>query len=235
MKIFPILAAALLVAAAPARAGILEEMAEFERVYIPALALTNQPKAPVVRVEASLKRLVGAMPRFERAFVSQGAELERAIRESQRAALEAEHLLAQNKRAAAHDALERIRPAMMRARGALNIELYVDRLTEFHDVMEELVKLADGGATPVQLRGTFAQASGLWRNAERLRFEPGLFGFDAGGYEKLRAMTLAQREALSALEAALESGERARIVELAQKVKSTFSRIYVSFGDFSGL
>ena len=233
----PILAAfvALLLAPAPATAGVLEDMAGFERVFIPALALTNQPQAPAARVQASVVRLNARLPAFERAFSAHGAELERAIREARAAVLDAERLLAEGRRAESHDALERIRPALMEARGKLNLELYVDRLTEFHDAMEDLVKRAAAGATPTQLRGPLAQASGLWRNAERLRFEPRLFGFDDAGYEKLRGMVTAEREILSALEQAVDAGDRARVGELVKTLKSNFARIYTSFGDFSGL
>jgi len=235
MKMHNAIFAVLFLVSTPAAAGALEEMAEFERVFIPALALTNQPQAPAGRVQASVVRLNARMPDFERSFTAHGPELERAIREARAASLEAERLLAQGRRAESHDALERIRPAMMGARGKLNLELYVDRLTEFHDAMEDFVKRAGGGATPTQLRGPLAQASGLWRNAERLRFEPQLFGLDAAGYEKLRAMVTAEREVLTALEEAVEAGERGRIGELAKTLKSNFARIYTSFGDFRGL
>jgi len=136
----------LALASAAAQAGPVEDMAAFERVYIPALALTNQPQAPAERVAGSLSRLAASWPGLRAAFSGKDEPLEKALRITDTALAQAGQLLAQGKRAEAHEALEAIRPAFLQARRAAGIDLYVDRLTEFHDAMEELVKAAQAGA-----------------------------------------------------------------------------------------
>ncbi len=72
-------------------------MAAFERVFIPALALSNQPKQPVERVEQALHRLKASWPEFRKRFSIEPA-------------------LAAGKRAEAHDVLEGVRLAFFEAR-----------------------------------------------------------------------------------------------------------------------
>jgi len=219
----------LSLASAAAHAGLLEDMAAFERAFIPALALTNQPQQPAERVAASLRRLTGAWPGLRSAFSGRGAALEQAIRAADAALPQAQRLLAEGRRADAHEALESIRPTFLEARRANGIELYVDRLTEFHHVMEETVKAAQGGAP---LRGLLEQASALWTRAERPGFDAALFGFDDAKYAELRRRVQGERETIEALRAALERGETAQVRELAGQMKTRFAQIYVMFGDF---
>jgi hypothetical protein len=133
------------------------------------------------------------------------------------ALLQARDLLAAGKRAEAHDALEGIRLAFLEARRGAGIELYVGRLTEFHDVMEGFVKLAESAASTEQVRAALDQASALWRRAERPDFDARLFGFDAPKYELLRKRIAAERATLDAF-----------------RLKSDFAQVYMMFGDFGG-
>jgi hypothetical protein len=224
-----VLAVALVVASAALHAGTLEDMAAFERVFIPALALTNQPKAPAERVASSLQRLSDAWPGLRERFGGRDARLEQAVRTTDRALADASRLLAEGRRAEAHGALEAIRPAFLEARRAAGIELYVDRLTQFHDVMEEVVKRVEAGQ-PAQ--SPLGEASALWTRAERPGFDPALFGFDEAKYAELRKRVQDEREVIEALDEALVRGDAARSRELAAQLKSRFSQIYAMFGDF---
>jgi hypothetical protein len=217
-----------------AHAGVIEDMAAFERVYIPALALTNQPQAPADRVAGSLARLAAAWPGLRAALSGKGAALEKALRVTDAALPQAQRLLAEGKRAEAHEALEAIRPAFLEARRAAGIDLYVDRLTEFHDAMEELVKAAQSGAPRAQVEPLLEHASGLWTRAERPQFDAKLFGFDDAKYAELRSRVQAGRETLEALRAAIQGGDAARTRELAGALKSRFGAIYVMFGRMNG-
>ena len=208
-------------------------MAAFERVFIPALALTNQPQQPAERVDQALRRLNASWPEFRSRFSTEPA-LAPAASRTERALSHAQELLAAGKRAEAHDVLEGIRLAFLEARRSAGIELYVDRLTEFHDVMEGFVKLAESAASTDQVRAALDQASALWRRAERPAFEARLFGFDAPKYELLRKRIAAERATLDALEQSLVRGERGETRALAGRLKSGFAQIYVMFGDFAG-
>jgi hypothetical protein len=221
----------LLLLPAAAHAGLVDDMAAFERLFIPALALANQPKQPAERVEQALRRLGASWPQFRSRFATEPA-LAAAASRADRALAQAQALLAGGKRAEAHDALEDMRLAFLEARRGAGIELYVDRLTEFHDVMEALVKLAESAAAPEQTRAALAQASALWRRAEQPRFDGALFGFDEAKYELLRKRISAERDILGALEQALARGDPAAARALASQLKSGFAQIYVMFGDF---
>jgi len=222
----------LALSSAAALAGPIEDMVAFERVYIPALALTNQPQAPAERVAGSLSRLAAAWPGLRAAFSGKGEALDKAVRTTDAALGQAERLIAGGKRAEAHEALEAIRPAFLEARRAAGIDLYVDRLTEFHDAMEELVKAAQPGAPRAHLEPLLEHASGLWTRAERPQFDAALFGFDDAKYAELRRRLQGERETIDALRAALEGGDAARTRELAGQLKGRFGQIYAMFGDF---
>jgi hypothetical protein len=225
----------LILSGTSARAGLAEDMAAFERVYIPALALTNQPQAPAGRVSGSVSRFGAAWPGLRSAFSGKGEPFDNAVRATDAALAQAQRLLAEGKRAEAHEALEAVRPAFLRARRAANIDLYVDRLTEFHDAMEELVKAAAGGAPRAQLEPLLRHASELWTRAERPAFDGALFGFSEAKYADLRGRVQDERDTLEALRATLESGDAARTRELAGQLKGRFGQIYAMFGDFAGL
>jgi len=229
-----LLALLVLLTSANARAGLVEDMAAFERIYIPALALTNQPQQPAARVAASVQRLAAAWPGVRQAFVGASEPLARAVRTTDEAIGEAQALLAKGMRVEAHDALERVRPAFVEARRAAGMELYVDRLTEFHDAMEQVVKLAASAAAPGEIRQRLEEASGLWRRAEEPRFEAALFGFDDAKYEQLRKRIGGERALIEALRKALAANDRTQVGALAKEMKAAFSQIYVMFGDFEG-
>lgn len=233
LRAFIVLALALFSAAASA--ALVEDMAAFERAYIPALALTNQPAQPAPRVAASLQRLADAWPRMRAGFAGQSAALDRAVLATDRGIAGAQRFLAAGQRAEAHEALEAIRAAYIEARRVAGIEFYLDRLVEFHDVMEDVVKLATGGASAAEVRVRAEQASGLWRLAERPRFDGALFGFGDAKYGQLRARTVQEREIIEGLLDALLMNDLPRATVLAQEMKGVFSQIYVMFGDFSGL
>ncbi len=219
----------------PAAAGLPEDMAAFERVFIPALALTNQPQAAAPRVDAAMRRLAETWPAFKPRLAAGGPPMDGPLTEAERSIAEAQAKLAGGQRAQAHDALERVRAALMTARAQLGIDLYVDRLTDFHDVMEDFVRLALARGEPTALKPLLERAADLWRPAERMRFAPSLFGLDDADFERIAALVRRERGILQALEADLAAGQRDRVTDGAKQLKTVFSQIYVSFGDFGGL
>ncbi len=228
------LAGLAIIASACAQAGTLDDMASFERVYIPALALTNQPQQPEARVAASLRRLVSAWPSFRERFSREGPQLEKAVLAADRSLEQASALLASGRRSEAHDALESVRAAFIDARRQAGTELYVDRLVAFHDAMEEVVKLVSSGAPAAQVAPRLERASALWHEAERPPFHTELFGFDDAKRSDLTKRIAAERALMDALGPAL-TGDAEEARRLAKEMKESFSRLYVMFGDFSGL
>lgn len=237
MRTIRIWIGALLVAAVvpAANAGVMDDMAGFERVYIPALALTNQPQAPAEKVSAAMKRLSDAWPRFKPLLLAGGPPMAGAVSVAEKAVVDAQAKLQAGKRADAHEALESLRPAFIAARRQVGIDLYVDRLVEFHDVMEEAVKMAETGREPAALKPSLDKASALWTAAEPMKFEPKMFGLDAARVEQIRGMVAKERQILQAVLAAVAANDREKTLAAARQLKGNFSQVYVSFGDFSGL
>lgn len=218
-----------------AQAGTIDDMAAFERVYIPALALTNQPQAPAEKVSTAMKRLSDAWPRFKPLLSAGGPPMAGAVSVAEKAIVDAQAKLQAGKRADAHESLEALRPAFIQARRQLGIDLYVDRLVEFHDVMEEAVKMAEAGREPAALKPSLDESSALWTAAEPMKFQPAMFGLDAVKVEQIRGMVAKERQILQAVLAAVAANDREKTLAAARQLKGNFSQIYVSFGDFAGL
>ena len=224
-------AALALSAAGAAVAGPIEDAVAFDRVYVPALVLTNQPQKPAATAEA-LARLKAAWPKLQAAALNDAA----AIAETDASIREAEKRLSSGSRQAAHDALEGVRLALWKARAARGVDYYPDRLTAFHEVMEQVVDSAAARAFDApKLERELAEASALWSRVEDARFDAALFGFDAERTARLNGLVKKEREILAQLEASLALGNRETLAAGAKALRANFGQTYMLFGDFSGL
>lgn len=226
------IAASALIAAGAAVAGPVEDAVALDRVYIPALVLTNQPQKPAAATNEALARLKAAWPKLQGAALSDAA----AIAETDAKIRTAEKLLAAESRQAAHDALEGVRIALWKARAAHGIDYYPDRLTAFHEAMEKVVDLAAAPAFDVaELKRHLAETSALWSRVEDARFDAALFGFDAERAARLNGLVRKEREILAQLDAGLASGNREAVAAGAKALRGNFAQTYMLFGNFSGL
>ena len=220
-----------------------EIFAEFDRVYIPALALTNQGKLSASR--QALQRLrrhwessqqhiesaLGADDAWDVASVAVQRSLDAATRD-----LEGEQPMA------AHESLEPIREVMTAARRLARIEYPLDLLTDFHATMELIAKPA-AERSPGQLDreyldrlpGYLSRAVLQWRRVENTSFAPVLSGMDPGRSDAIGAQIQSVRVALIALREAMAHNDREATVRAAKGLKPPFAQLYMSFGDFREL
>ena len=157
--------------------------AELDRVYIPALALTNQQKQKPS--EAAIARLIAEAPAIaDNAAAVLGHRPERWSTIGD-AIEKAQQLVAEGELMEAHETLEPIRDQLLEERKGLALPYPVDLLNEYHVVMEEIVKPATK-ATP-RRRGRR-----LHRPLERNR-RRGLGPLGTGGADQLRPALLRVR------------------------------------------
>lgn len=237
-----VLGAAALAVGLNAYAGPLEDMAAFDAAYIPALVLTNQPKREAAeRAMAKLdqaligfKQRVPEPLRADKLFAAELAQVEKCISDAARIMGSGGSLTA------AHDALEPVRQILLVARRRNGLQYYPDYLTEFHDVMEDLVLAAKKGvplddAQRDEVSTLLARADVAWMKVETVKYDPAVYALDAERSERLKAGITAERERLDELRRLQDGGDWARWVEQAPALKSGFSRVFALFGDFNGL
>ena len=236
---------AIAMAATPACAGVHEDMVALDRAYVPALALTNQPKAEPA--QKALAKLRSAWNRFNGTYATapsgyeaatwakSGAEVEAAI-------TAAEKSMAAGRSAAAHDDLERVRDSQFALRRASRQPYFMDDLTAYHAAMEAIaspaaaktaatISDADIAAIVAALPG----AKRTWQDVLANRAQAGKHGLSVDTEPLVQRDIDATTQILADLDAALATGDRARIAEKAMASKPAFSRLFQKFGDFDGL
>ncbi|TWT77141.1 hypothetical protein Pla123a_25720 [Posidoniimonas polymericola] len=221
-----------------AKAKLIAVSAALDQLYIPALALTNQGKqkqgvAAIGRLQKRLPKLVERAESVGVAGVLFGG-VSKIVEDALGLAESGETL-------AAHESLEPIRALLAERRRSLGVAYPLDVLSDYHRVMEEIVKPAkDKPAADVdqaylaELRQLAAEASHTWALAEQTSFE--LPAAPEGwpsplqigeGVDKVRA-------SLSKLNAALRGGDPDAILQAAVGLKPPFAKLYMSFGAFPG-
>jgi hypothetical protein len=223
----------------PAHSGLIEEMVILERSYIPALVLTNQPAKPASSVAESMRRLITAWSQFKNNLnqSDRGDQaLKKAIEDSERHLNEANGEVAAGKRKEAHESLEAIRILIWKARQAKGIVYLPDRLTAFHEEMEEFFSLAVGQTGEAgKLKRLLGELSSQWSNVENMKLDRQMFGFSDEKVTSYAKLVKQEREILNQLASLISSGDLQGLANAARAMKSTFSQTYQLFGDFNGL
>jgi hypothetical protein len=244
------LVVAVLLAARAVAAGPIDAMVAFDGRFIPALAATSaaagDPRA-ADRARAATSRLVAEWPTLRAQLSAAGAGAPASARWPavlaglDRDIAHADGLVREGRFGDAHEALERVRPALLDARHAAGIDYFVDRLVEFHEPMEALVAQApaardgrlgdEGRAAMVR---TYAQARALWLAIERAPLDAERHGMSAQRAEQYRRAVAEESAALARLSDALRSGDGPAIAAAAEAVKPPFARAYTAFGQPPG-
>jgi hypothetical protein len=220
-------------------ATLIDEMVVLDRSYVAALVLSNQPDKPAAAVTASMKRLTESWKKFvdglspaDRANKS----LATAITQVSGHIAEAEKLAIENKRKDAHEALEGVRVILWKARSEMGIQYLPDKMTAFHEPMEEFVDLAEKtGADKVKLNQLLEELSAKWKLVENSPFDAKLFGFNDEKVSRYNTLVNKEREIITSLSDLIKGSDQAALAKAAGAVKSNFSQTYMLFGDFSGL
>lgn len=222
------------------QADLLSFSAAFDRVYIPALALTNQQKqAPSEAAIARLQESVVSMTPDATALLSLASGDSESWTAIQEAIAEADEFVQAGELSEAHEALEPIRGLLTRDRKQVSLEYPIDRLNEFHDVMETIVK-PTMKAQPqdidekylATLKESAVEASTLWSRVEQTSFASPDFQLTDQDRQKLDEMIAAERQALTKLQHALRDSDPSAILPAAKAIKPPFAQTYMLFGDF---
>ncbi len=244
-RLFLAFALVLTLASTPALSGVHEDMVALDRAYVPALALTGQPKAEPA--QAALKRLRAEWNAFHARYGTAppgygAAAWTRCSDEIEGAISAAEAALAAGKGGLAHVELERIREAQLALRRGAKQPYFLDDLTVFHEAMERLAGPASGktGSTITDaeiaaIAAALPEAERSWQEVVAKRGEASRQGLTPEVGQAVQRDIDAETQILTDLKAALAAGDRALIVEKANASKPTFSRLFQRFGDFSGL
>ncbi|WP_146399846.1 hypothetical protein [Pseudobythopirellula maris] len=215
--------------------------AEFDRVYIPALALTNQGRrSPSLEALRRLNERLVAMRRQARDTKSDDQEL--LFKGTADVVAEAARLAQSGDFLEAHETLEPLRDQLASRRRSLGVDYRLDVLSDYHAVMEAIVKPANGAdpnlldaAALDRLRQQAASAAAIWARVEQTKFDTSYAPLSDAQKQNVEPLVQANREAISRLNRALREGDATEVLGAAVAIKPPFAKLYMSFGDFSGL
>jgi len=142
---------------------------------------------------------------------------------------------------AARDELNKVRMVMLELRPKNGFPKFItDKFTAFHGPMEHIV-LAVKGKTPAELTdqllddlvAAFPAADKAWSYVEKCPVDPELWGLSGEKMAAYYAYVAAERQALNNFSAALESGDKALILQTGFAIKPNFVEAKKTFGDFA--
>ena len=247
MKILCTLAIATLCAilALPAAAGLHEDMVALDQAYVPALALTNQPKPDASK--RALERLRAQWNAFRSAYPTAPAGYPAELwtsteREIEAAIAAAEKNLAAGRSLDAHEDLERVREAQYTLRRAAKAPYFMDDLTAFHTAMEKLAGAAAGknaatitDAELAAIRAAHAEAERSWRTVLANRALVAQHGIAGDKAAAVQAQIDVETKTLADVQAALAANDKAKAIERSVATKPAFSKLFQMFGDFAAV
>ena len=247
MKILCTLAIATLCAilALPAAAGLHEDMVALDQAYVPALALTNQPKPDASK--RALERLRAQWNAFRSAYPTAPAGYPAELwtsteREIEAAIAAAEKNLAAGRSLDAHEDLERVREAQYTLRRAAKAPYFMDDLTAFHTAMEGLARAAAGknaatitDAELAAIRAAHAEAERSWKTVLANRALVAQHGIAGDKAAAVQAQIDVETKTLADVQAALAANDKAKAIERSVATKPAFSKLFQMFGDFAAV
>lgn len=228
----------------PIQHNILRSMAEFDRIYIPALLFTNLQKQR--ESEIALERLSREWNGFNRKFY--GVKFKYGVNITDRFWKEdfervntlittAEVLVIEEKLPEAYGKLEKVRIAFRELRHRNGLDYFLDGIHEFHSSMEQILLTLRGKDNLTDkdldgLRSLFKQAQASWAKVARSEVDPELFGFDPEKIKAIRKRVKDEEMMLAGFAAALSSKDTDNIFQAATDLKPNFVVLYKAFGDF---
>ena len=242
-------AVSLLMAIGSAQAAPLDDMVAFDAIYIPALAMStnaSQDPAATPKAKATLAALAQQWPALRQrlaatwgpqpptgwpqTLASVGQHIETAMAASGRSDWKQ-----------THEALEPVRIDLMKARQRQGMDYFVDRLTAFHEPMEELA-LAGSTLQPSQvdaarraeLEKAYVRARTRWLGIEQQPVDRVAYGLSAARQAQLRKALDDETSALGQLSDALRNSDNARLLKAAAAIKPPFARAFIAFGQLEG-
>jgi hypothetical protein len=218
---------------------IQKDFASFDRVYIPALSMTNQgEKEQSKTTMLSLKENWKAFKDKYYKYNSKDSQWEKSFNDVDQKIIQADEIVnSDGNLSKAHESLEGIRTIFMELRKKNNMDYYVDYLTEFHEPMEAIV-LTVKGKTPdtltnadiEKLQKLLPDALSIWNRLDSAKFDKSVFGFSDEKSELMRKHIKQEFESLNKLKDSIVSGDKKMIIQSAMGVKPNFVNVFLLFG-----
>lgn len=234
-----------------AHAATLDNSIALDAVYIPALSLTNAKPGDTAgadKARAAMRRLDAEWPRLRVALLkdlSGGTSAQAAAARKTLARVDASleasrKAIAASNFGAAHTALEDVRIDLMKLRLEQGVDYFMDRLTAFHEPMEELA-LAGTSTQPQDLtparraamEEAFARARALWRGVEQNLPSPPVYGLNEARLAQFNRGMADVTAALARLSDALRGTDNAALLKAAAAIKPHFARTFTAFGQYN--
>lgn len=220
--------------------ALLDDFANFDRAYVPALALTKMGTP-----EASRKAMAKLKERWREFYAKchkampKDSQWQKDFDQVSRAISEAAKHLAEGEQLEAHESLEAIRELLLESRRRNGLDYYLDHLTEFHATMEEIVlavkveKPSDLQEDTIKsIRGLTRKAIEQWERVKSATFQRQRFGFSDQKMTQREQLLKAETQALKQLADALDEDDKARIISTGTAIKPIFAKSFMLFGDF---
>jgi hypothetical protein len=226
------------------KAELKKDFVSFDRAFIPPLALTKGEKLKPSK--KGMKLLKDNWGTFKAKYYDsnpQDPKWKEDFHKIEKKILEADSLVKGGKDLiAAHEELEEIRIITMNLRKRNNIPYYIDPLTQFHSLMEEIFHMADDNEPEDltekdmdELSDLSSKASKLWQQIVHSEFDKDLFGFDDLMTAKMKKLLMVESEALGKLRKAIEKKDRPMIIKAGKGIKPNYAKLYKLFGDFESI
>jgi hypothetical protein len=221
--------------------AILKDMADFDKVFIPSLSLTNKNAVgPSTKAIKAVKEKWAAFTaKYAKAMPNDSdwaGDLEMGKEAIGKAFME----ITQNKDCdAAHNELEEVRFITLQMRTRNKLPYYLDLLNQYHEDMEPLIHSVDiskakswGEKELADIAKSAEVAKKSWASAAKARIDRDALGFSDQQVKKLKQAYKAGLDNFAALDNALASSDRAGIVKAIKRVKPHYKSAFKLFGDF---
>jgi len=220
-----------------------QDMAAFDRVYIPALSYTSLEN--VEASQQSMVLLVDNWKRFKAKYEHLNGNdpqwtasldtIQTLIDGADQVVRSGNHILT-----AHQNYLEEIRIVFMHLRERNNIhDYFIDALTRFHQPMEDIVLAAKGKTVQTitaedisKINNILPVALEKFEAIKQTEPDKDVFGFDEAKVSRIRQLIAQEDQALKTLKAALTKNDKAAIIQAAVGIKSNFAKLFKQFGDF---
>jgi hypothetical protein len=228
----------------PPQVKIQDSMAELDQVYIPTFIFTDLGRQR--ESEIAFERFKNKWDAFYDKYY--GLEIKYGVNITDKfwkedfdringAVITAEALIREGDLFDANDELITVRVTLRKLRHRNNISYFLDRLAEFDDLMDQMVRSLRGKDRLTErdvdnLRGLFRQAQASWLRLENSEMELELFGFEAEKEQAVRDRIREEARMLGVFAAALSSRDTDKMFQAIQDLKPNFVVLYKAFGDF---
>ncbi len=223
-------------------AGLKEDMVKFDRVYIPALAFTDQQE--LQKSLRAMREMITAWEKLKYKYYNEevGDPDWKANFDTIGALITVsdEYLNDKQDLYAAHNTLEKVKQSFGSFRQRHQIEYYLDYLNKFHETIAAIFDLAMGKqpenlaeADIDRIKELYPEAVAKWKTITEKRFDDKFFGFDGGRLSLMTEYMALESFALDKLGEALEGDDNQEILQAAIGLKPNFAKLYKLFGDFS--